>query len=187
MNEVSIIIFAAIALSAVLVWLLIPKREPTGTDVTAIRAAGQDALPGARHYAYFPLIRRALSAEDSRYLMENASPEVAKKALRERRMVAGKFLRGLHQDFSSLARLGRLIAALSPEISHEQERERLMLSLKFQLLYALVWLRLSSGNLPLDQLELLTGLVGRLATRMDEAMVKINALSAGSLAGRIGA
>ena len=187
MSELNIVVLLTLALCAALVWLLIPRREPPGADVTAIRAAGQDALPGARHFAYFPLIRRALSVEDSQYLRENASPEIAKKALLERRAVARKFLRGLHQDFSSLARLGRVIAALSPEVSHEQERERLMLTLKFQLLYALVWLRLSSGSLPLHQLELLTGLVGRLATRMDEAMSKINALSAGSLAGRISA
>ena len=77
-----------------------------------------------------------------------------------------------------MRRLGRIIAALSPEVSHEQETERLMLSLKFQILYALVWLRLSTGNLPLQQLESLTGLVGRLATRMDQAMAKVSALSA---------
>jgi hypothetical protein len=187
MNEVSIVIIAAIGLSGILVWLLIPKREPVDTDVTAIRTAGKEALLGARHYLYFPLIRQALSAEDSRYLQENAPPDIAKKALRERRAVARKFLQGLHEDFSNLARLGRIIAALSPEVSHEQERERLALSLRFQLLYALVWLRLSTGNLPLHQLEHLTGLVGRLATRMDEAMARVSAISAGQVSGQASA
>jgi hypothetical protein len=46
-----------------------------------------------------------------------------------------------------------------------------------------VWLRLSTGNLPLEQLEHLTGLVGRLAKRMDEAMAEISALSAGQVPG----
>ena len=101
--------------------------------------------------------------------------------------MARRFLQGLHEDFSNLARLGRIIAALSPEISRRQETERLMLSVKFQILYALVWLRLSTGNLPLAQLEHLTGLVGRLATRMDEAMTQISALSVGQLSGRINA
>ena len=79
-----------------------------------------------------------------------------------------------------------MIAALSPEVSREQETERLILSLKFQLLYVLVWLRLSAGNLPLQQLEQLTGLVGRLATRMDAAMAQISALSADRLSSGLG-
>jgi hypothetical protein len=54
-------------------------------------------------------------------------------------------------------------------------------------LYALVWLRLFTGTLPLHQLEILTGLVGRLAARMGEAMTDINALSAGQLTGKLGA
>jgi hypothetical protein len=119
--------------------------------------------------------------------MEKAPPYVAKQVLRERRAVARGFLKGLHEDFSSLARLGRIIAALSPEVSREQETERLLLSMKFQILYAFVWLRLSAGNLPVEQLEHLTGMVGRLATRMDEAMAEISALSAGQLPGGLGA
>jgi hypothetical protein len=39
-------------------------------------------------------------------------------------------------------------------------------------------LRLSAGNLPLEQLEHLTALVGRLASRMDTAMAEISAISA---------
>jgi hypothetical protein len=103
---------------------------------------------------------------------------VVKQALRERRAVARGFLKGLREDFSNLARLGRIVAALSPEVSREQEMDRLILSLKFQILYSLVWLRLSAGNLPLEQLEHLTALVGRLASRMDTAMAEISAISA---------
>ena len=187
MSDLSIVIVLTLALSAVLVWLLIPRHESSKWDAAAIPGSGIQELPGARHYVYFPLIRQALSPADARYLMENAPPQVARQALRERRAVARKFLRGLHEDFSTLVNLGRTIAALSPEVSHEQERERLMLSVKFQILYALVWLRLSTGTLPLQQLEQLTSLVGRLATRMDEAMTKISALSAGPFPGRIGA
>jgi hypothetical protein len=146
-----------------------------------------EAFPTARHYAYFRQVLQALSVADSNYLRETAPPQVAKQALRERRAVARRFLEGLHEDFSNLTRLGRIVAALSPEISRKQETERLMLSVKFQILYILVWLRLSSGNLPLEQLEHLTGLVGRLATRLDAAMTEVSALSAGQLPGRIGA
>jgi hypothetical protein len=187
MNDVSIAILLAVALSGILVWLLIPKHKSSRTASVSFHAGAINSLPTARHYGYFPQVRQALSAADSQYLMETAPPHVAKQALRERRAVARRFLKGLHEDFSNLAKLGRIIAAMSPEVSHKQETERLILSLKFQILYTLVWLRLSTGNLPLQQLEHLTGLVGRLATRMDEAMAKISALSARPLPGGLGA
>jgi len=187
MNDLSIAILLAIALSGILVWLLIPRHKSSRTAPASFHPDAIDALPTARHYGYFPQVRQALSAADSQYLMETAPSHVARQALRERRAVARRFLKGLHEDFSNLAKLGRIIAAMSPEVSHEQETERLILSLKFQILYSLVWLRLSTGNLPLQQLEHLTGLVGRLATRMDEAMAKISALSARPLPGGLGA
>jgi hypothetical protein len=187
MNALSIVILLAVALSGLLLWLLIPRHKSSRTALASFHPDAINALPTAKHYGYFPQIRQALSAADSKYLVETAPPHVAKQALRERRAVARHFLQGLHEDFSNLARLGRIIAALSPEVSREQETERLILSLKFQMLYALVWLRLSTGNLPLQQLEHLTGLVGRLATRMDEAMAEISALSAGQLPRGLGA
>ena len=187
MNDLNIVILLAAVLSGVLLWLLIPRHKSSRTAALSLPPNGIGALPTAKHYGYFPQIRQALSMADSKYLMETAPPQVAKQALRERRAVARGFLKGLHEDFSNLARLGRIIAALSPEVSHKQETERLILSLKFQVLYSLVWLRLATGNLPLEQLEHLTGLVGRLSTRMDAAMAEISALSAGQLPGGLGA
>jgi hypothetical protein len=187
MNDLSIIILLAIVLCGIVLWLLIPRHKSSKTDASSLHPNLMQALPTARHYPYFRQIRQALSVADSNYLRETAPPQVAKQALRERRAVARRFLEGLHEDFSNLTRLGRIIAALSPEVSRKQETERLMLAVKFQILYALVWLRLSSGNLPLEQLEHLTGLVGRLATRLDAAMTEVSALSAGQLPGRIGA
>jgi hypothetical protein len=187
MNDVGIAILLAIVLFGILLWLLLPGHKSSGAAAASFSPETIHALPTAKHYGYFPQIRQALSAADTRYLLKNAPPQVARQALRERRAVARRFLQGLHEDFSNLARLGRMIAALSPEVSRRQETERLMLSLNFQILYALVWLRLSTGNLPLRQLEHLTGLVGRLATRMDEPMTQISALSAGQLSGRINA
>jgi hypothetical protein len=184
MNDLTIVILVAIALSGVLLWLLLPRHKSSKAAPGPIPLDMKDVLPTAKHYAYFPQIRQALSAADSRYLLESAPPHVAKQALRERRAVARCFLNGLHEDFSNLARLGRIVAALSPELSREQETQRLILSLKFQMLYALVWLRLCTGNLPLEQLQNLTGLVGRLATRMDKAMAEISALSAGQAIGK---
>ncbi len=185
MNNLNIVIPVVIVLSGVLFYFLIPGRKPSKTAAPSIPPDGIPSIPAAKHYAYFAQIRQAVSAADSLYLMRSAPPQVAKQALRERRAVARRFLEGLHEDFSNLARLGRIIAALSPEVSREQETERLLLSIKFQILYALVWLRLSAGNMPLQQLEHLTGLVGSLATRMDEAMTQISALSAGQIPGRL--
>jgi hypothetical protein len=181
MNDLAIFIPLSIALFGVLYWLLFPKRKSTEAIPSTIPANLAEALTTAKHYGYFPQIRQALSAADSEYLKRSAPPKVFKQALRERRAVALRFLRGLHEDFSGLARLGRIIATLSPEVSRQQETERLMLSVKFQMLYALVWIRLSAGNLPLEQLEHLTGLVGLVARRMDEAMAEISALSAAPL------
>lgn len=187
MNNLSIVILLAVGLSGVLLSILGRRSKSSGTAALTSPATGNEALPTAKHYLYFPQIRQALSVADFKYLMETAPPHVAKRALRERRAVARRFLEGLHEDFSNLARLGRIIAALSPQVSHQQETKRLVLSLKFQMLYALVWLRLSAGNLPLDQLEHLTGLVGTMAKRMDEAMSEISALSANPLPGGSGA
>ncbi len=187
MNDLSIIILVAIVLGGVVLWLLMPRRESLAADVSSYHTDLVDTLPTARHYAYFRQIRQALSMADSHYLMESAPPHLAKQVLRERRAVARRFLKGLHEDFSNLTRLGRIIAALSPEVSRKEETERLILGVKFQILYALVWLRLATGNLPLEQLEQLTGLVGRLATRLDTAMTEISSLSADRLPGGLGA
>lgn len=187
MNDMYAIILLALVLCGILVWLLIPKKRSPAKSTPAFPLVGTEALPSARHYAYFPQIRQALSVSDADYLRKNAPPKAARKALKERRVVARRFLRGLSEDFSALARLGRTIAALSPEVSHRQETERLLLSLRFQFVYALVWLRLSGGALPLHQLEVLAGLVGRLAVRIDEAIAEINALSAQSFTGKVGA
>jgi hypothetical protein len=181
MNDTYIVILLAVVVSAVLLWLLFPRDKSGVKAVASFPADGSSSLPSAKHYAYFPQIRQALSPADFEYLLKTAPPHVAKQAIRERRAIARRFLQGLHEDFSNLARLGRMIAALSPEVSHEQETERLILTVRFQISYALVWMRLSTGSLPLHQLEHLTGLVGRLAARMDEAMAAISALSAGAL------
>ena len=188
MNESSVVvILLAVALSGVLLWLLIPRRKPLRMASSSWPPDGNEALPTAKHYVYFRQIRQALSAADSQYLGETAPPEVAKRALRERRAVARRFLQGLHEDFSNLAKLGRIIAVFSPEVNRKQETERLILSVKFEILYGLVWLRLSIGNLPLEQLERLSGIIGTLVTRMDEAMAGISALSVGQLRRGLGA
>jgi len=56
------------------------------------------------------------------------------------------------------------------------------LIIRFQILYAIVWLRLYTGYLPLEQMERLTGLVSMLAARMGEAMADISAQSSRNIA-----
>jgi hypothetical protein len=180
MTELTAILAIVIAFIAVVLWLLRSGRRerlpgPSPTEVLEM----ESVLP--RHYRYFPQVRQALSLSDGEYLDRVAPRDVAQTAHRERRAVARQFLAGLREDFLNLERLGRMIAALSPAISSEQETERLILGLKFRLLYGRVWLRLSTGREPLEQLEQLTGLVGRLATRMEKAMTAVGALSAPGL------
>jgi hypothetical protein len=185
MSELMIAIPLALAFFSFLLWLLRPRRRRPSAGHSPVDMKMENILP--RHYRYFPQVRQALSASDEQYLRERASPEVAREALRERRGVARKFLAGLREDFSNLERLARMVAALSPVISGEQETERLILGMKFRLLYAWVWLRLSTGRAPLEQIEHLTGLVGRLAIRMEQATAAIGALSAPGLNTRLSA
>jgi hypothetical protein len=165
----------AFAFFGALLWLLRPRRRAAKAGRSPSDLKLEGFLP--RHYRYFPQIRQALSASDEEYLERVAPRDVAQIAYRERRAVARKFLAGLREDFSNLERLARMVAALSPVISSEQETERLILGLKFRLLYFWVCLRLSTGREPLEQLEQLTSLVGRLATRMEQAMAAVSALS----------
>jgi hypothetical protein len=187
MSDLSVYILLAAGISGVLAWLLFPRRKSLGRPEHTYRADVNEDFPSPKHYRYFSQVRRALSAEDSTYLIESAPPQVAKQALRERRAVARGYLKGLREDFTDLARLGRVIASLSPEISRKQETQRLVLNLKFQLLYAVTLLRLTTGNLPIAELENLTAIVGRLSTRMHEAMMEIGAQTAGQNPDRISA
>ena len=191
MNQLAIIAPAVLVISVVVLRLLYPRKH--SSNAADSRASGisartiiDEGLPAPKHFRYFRQIRQALSSADAEYLLRTAPKSVAKQALRERRAVAQGFLQGLHEDFSNLARLGRVIASLSPEISHKQEAERFKLTVQFQILYAVVFLRLYTGSLPIEQMDRLTGLVSRMAARMDEAMAEITTQSAGSMAETFG-
>lgn len=187
MNNLAMIIPMVLVISGILFWLMYPHRNTTDTSPAQLPPINNEGLQSPRHFRYFRQIRQALSPADTEYLLQNAPKSVAKQALRERRSVAQGFLKGLHEDFMNLSRLGRVVAALSPEISHRQEAERFRLTVKFQILYALVWLQLYTGILPIDQLERLTGLASRLAARIDEVMAEISAQSANQIAEKLGA
>jgi len=181
MIEFYVAIPLAVALFVVLLWVLRPGHS--SADSTKVSAYNAIVGDWPAHYRYFPQIRQALSPADDGFLRKNAPAEVSRRVRRERRAIARKFLGGLREDFANLEQIGRMVAALSPALNRELETERLVLSVKFQFLYALVWLRLSSGSLPLQQVEELTGLVGRLALRMEQSMAQINALAASQTPG----
>jgi hypothetical protein len=149
MNEPTVFaVVSAVAAFAVFLWLLRPRKREIIAPSTVINLQLAGYIP--RHYRHFPQVRQSLSAVDARYLREMASPAVAQRALQERREIALQFLSGLREDFANLDRLARMVAALSPAVSHEQETARFLLGLKFQVLYFWVRLRLSAGPAPLE-------------------------------------
>ena len=186
MNGLAYILPLAIAFLAIL-WRLLRPRSSSAKKVSGHPAGFEAVNVIPMHFRFFPQIRQALSEADDKYLGEVASPDVARRAREERRKVARHYLRGLREDFSNLEQLGRMIAAMSPVVSRRQEMERLGLSLKFQFVYALVWVRFSSGAMPVGQIQYLTGLVGRLATRMEQAISEINALTTERLSSGVSA
>lgn len=165
-----------LAFALLLLWLLRPRRQSGVAAAPTVDEALDSDFP--KHSRYFPQIRQALSAVDDQYLRDVAPPQLAQQVYRERRAVARNFLRGLHEDFSGLERIGRMVASLSPVVTRQQEFERILLGLQFRLLYGIVWLHLSTGRVPLEQIEHLTEFIGRFAYRMEQAMAQINALSA---------
>lgn len=185
MSGPNLVILLVLAFAVLLSWLLVPRRNAPKPELLRVSLKAEELFP--RHYLYFAQVRQALSIADQQYLREQAPSHVARKAVRVRHQVVRHYLSGLHEDFSDLESLARMVAALSPEISSQQETERLFLGLKFRLLYARVWLQLSIGHVPLEQLQDLTGLVGRLATRMEQAIDAVGALSAGELSSRLNA
>jgi hypothetical protein len=179
MSELTIVVYLALAFAVLLIVLLRPDRRPRVSGRSLADQKIESMLP--KHYRFFPQIQRALSAEDTAYLREMAPPDVAHQALRERRAIARRFLQGLHTDFAGLEQLARVVASLSPVLSRKQETERLLLGLRFRILYSVVCLKLSLGEIPLREIEQLTGLVGRLALRMEHAMEEVGALAANRL------
>jgi hypothetical protein len=176
MKELFLLPLLALVVLGPLLWLL--RRRPALTSGrSSLENAAENAL--ATHYRYIPQVRQALSPTDARYLRRRLPPRIAKKVLRDRRAVARKFLAGLHEDFSNLERLARMVAALSPVLSREQETERLLLGLRFRLLYFWVWARLFTGSVSLEPIEHLAVLIGQYATRMERAMAAVTALSKG--------
>jgi hypothetical protein len=176
MKELFLLLPLGLIVLGLLLWFL--RRRPTlHSGRSSFEHAAEKAF--ATHYRFFPQVRQALSPTDARYLRRRLPPRIAKKMLRDRRAVARKFLAGLYEDFSDLERLARTVAALSPVLSREQETERLLLGLRFRLLYLWVWARLFTGSVSLEPIEHLAVLIGQYATRMERAMAAVTAMYKG--------
>ena len=174
MKELILLLPLALVVLGLLLWLF--RRRPTlKSGRSSLENAAEKAL--ATHYRYFPQVRQALSPADTRYLLRRLPPRMAKRVLRERRAVARKFLAGLHEDFSNLERLARVVAALSPVVSREQETERILLGLRFRVLYLWTRTRLSTGSVSSEPIERLSVLIGQYANRMERAMAAVAAVS----------
>jgi hypothetical protein len=166
------LIFAIVALVLLLAVLWVAWRP-----MAAPPAIPESSLPIEElfplHSRHFPQVRQALSQADAAFLRERASARIQRRVRAERREVAREFLHGLAQDFTRLDRLGRVVAAVSPVVSRQQEVERLRLGLRFRLLYGLAWLRLGMGGVSVPQLARLTQLVGSLAAQIEGAMAAL--------------
>src|SRR5262249_29280294 len=132
-------------LLGVLVWALSkPKHSPL-----RVSEAGSLEQLGRRHATYLALIRHVLSPTDFKFLTEHASDQLAVRVRKERREVVLSYLASLREDHLRLLRLGRAIAALSPEVASEQELERMWLTLQFALRYRVLRWEVRTGLLPL--------------------------------------
>ncbi len=175
MAGLTIFVILALALLGVLVWLLRERPQKRRLEEAAPKLALEELFP--LHCRYFPQVRQALSPADQAYLRKRASPRIRGQARAERRRVTRQFLVGLAEDFSRLERLGRTVAALSPQVSRKREAERLWLGLEFRALYRVVLVRLMLGSVSVPQLARLTELIGSLAAQIEAGMAALEEAS----------
>ncbi len=175
MTELAIYAGLAFLLLAVLLWLVLKQPESRRLPQAAPRLAVEELFP--LHCRYFPQVRQALSPADREYLRERASPRIRRQAHVERRRVTRQFLAGLSEDFSRLDRLGRAVAALSPEVSRKREAERLWLGVRFRVLYRVAQLQLLAGSVSIPQLTQLADLIGSLASQTEARMAALEEAS----------
>lgn len=162
-------LFIAAALLLLLRWAIhAPGKSSRGKlDLASLEDSGR------RHATYFALIKRAASREDIEFLARRGSRELARRALKERRHVALRYLTQLRDDFQRLLRLARAVAALSPAVGSRQELEQLWLSLVFAWRYQLIRAGFYYGLLPVPQLNNLSHMVSQLAVQMETSMKEL--------------
>jgi hypothetical protein len=158
-----------VALLLSLMWALhSPGKSSRGKlDLASLEDSGR------RHATYFALIKRAASHEDIEFLERRGSRAIARRALKERRQVALRYLTQLRDDFQRLLRLARAVAALSPAVGSRQELEQLWLSFVFARRYQMIRIAFYYGRLPIPQLNSLSHMVSQLAVQMETSMKEL--------------
>ena len=172
------IFFAALASVLLLVGLgLLVRPLEAESKLRPTGGVNLESL-SARHFRHLAQIRRSLTDED-RLFIDSRLPEGSAKRLRvERRTALRKYLSGIGQDFACLDRLAREVASLSPKVEHRQETERLLLEIRFRILYRIALFRLgTAGSLPFDAVAHLSGLVGGLSRQVEAMMAALQALT----------
>jgi hypothetical protein len=147
-------------------WSIRSPRRPAPSP--AFDGANDES--GRRHMSYLPQIRQAFSDADFDFLSKHASRIVQRRVRRERLDVALAYLAALREDFQSLLRMARVIAALSPELHTLHEFERITLTAKFAWQYHMIRYKLLAGFAPVPQLSGLSDLVSGLSVRIELVM-----------------
>ena len=158
--------------ATVVLLLLLLALALRGSGAQAKGAKGLGPLEESNwaHVNFLAQIRQALASEDDEFLMRTAPSSLRPRVRRERRRVALRYLSAMRQDFESLLRTAKIIAALSPGIGVGQEFERLLLGMKFLWRFRLVQLALYAGYAPLPQVNELGNLISGLSVRLEGAM-----------------
>lgn len=176
MTGVYLFSLVTLTLLGALYWLSRRMSKDRGAAHLLETLSAEELLP--HHYKYFPQVRQALSPEDSRFLAQRTDSRTRRWAKQARRNAALKFLVGLRDDYNRLDRLARTLTALAPTANSQREIERLLLFVRFNLLWSLVWLSLWTGATPVSQLRSLSDLIGSLAMRLESSMAALHANSA---------
>jgi len=162
------IFVAVVGVGALLFWALRKKPEKPAKH----RPLEAVEVPGG-HVIYMPQMRQALQRDDFSFLEERGSATLCREVKRQRTRVLLLYLDAMRHDFRRLLRLARVIAALSPEVAPAHEWERLLLSVRFTMNYALLRARLQLGMAALPQLSGLSQSVSELTMRIESAMVEL--------------
>jgi len=156
-------------LLTLLAWSLLHtsgRREPARLPPAALELA-------KCHIVHFPQIRQSFSAADFAYLAAYGFPALTRRVRSERRQVALAYVASLHEDFSRLLHLARVLASLSPQVGARHEAERFWLAARFEWRYQLVRALLRLGNSPQLQLQRITQMVGTLSAKLDAAILEL--------------
>jgi hypothetical protein len=80
-----------------------------------------------------PQILQSLQPEDIEFLKAPGREQLFARVRSERKKIALRYLRLLHEDFDLLLQASALVAKLAPELAPMKEWERLRLSVRFAL------------------------------------------------------